>query len=300
MPAPAENFWQQAPDTGASLQPQLESAAPEERIVVRQARGGGNAAMLLLTILVPYALLMTAIALYLYFKSPLSKGPGNGPSNPLEMLPDEGLNPGVRRVLHGKRFPAEEAVLPEHLRVPLGTVLRVGDLEVTPKDVALRKITVSYSTNLSPSEETALVLRLHLRNVSEDLAFYPVDPFFDRSWKPDDPNGKPYTYLDVGDKRFYGGPIDWANAIPRRENPLQYIAEQHQDKELKPGEEMDTIVCTNPRDNVENDLKAYHGPLIWRVQLRRGLVEVRQHDASATAVIGVEFNDSDVKRRRKG
>jgi hypothetical protein len=298
--APVENFWQEGPDAGVSPQPGPEPAAPEQQVMVRQTRGGGNAAMLLLTILVPYALLMTAVALYLYFKSPASRGSGNGPSNPLEMLPDEGLNPGVRRVLQrGKRFPGEEAVLPDHLRVSVGKSLRVGDLEVTPKDVALRKITVNYSTNLSPSLETALVLRLHLRNVSKDVAFHPVDPFFDRSWTPDDPNGKPYTSLDLGGKLFYGGPIDWANAIPRRDNPRQYIAEQHQDKELRPGEEMDTMVCTNPKDNIGDVLKAYHGPLVWRLQVRRGLVEVRNREASATAVIGVEFDDSDVKWQRK-
>src|SRR5205807_260658 len=118
------------------------------RVHDRPARGG--TAALLLTFLLPYAVLMTAIAAYLYWKDLQAQGkpPPGAPatpsnSHPLEMLPDEGLNPGVRRVLRGNKFPAEgkEAELPPQLRVALGQTLRVGDLEVTPREVRLRWIT---------------------------------------------------------------------------------------------------------------------------------------------------------------
>jgi hypothetical protein len=157
----------------------------------------------------------------------------------------------------------------------------------------MRRVTI-LTTGFDPSREKALVLRLHLRNISQEIAFHPVDPFFDRSWKPGDPNGKPYTYLDMDGRLFYGGPIEWEYASAQGNNARQYILEQRQDRVLGPNEEMDTIICTNPHDKVEDYLNSYHGPLLWRVQLRRGPVEVRNHDASATAVIGVEFQDSDV------
>ncbi len=287
-----ENPWPEPAAPGSDWE--SSPPAPQPQPPGPPVRAGSPLATLALTIVVPYALLMTAIAGYLYF-NPRSTTAG---TSPLEMLPDEGLNPGVRRVLHGKRSAAEEAALPDRLRVCLGQLLRVGDLEVTPLEVALRPVSI-HTANFIPSQERALVLKLHLKNVSTLVAFHPVDPFFDRSWKPDDPNGKPYTRLEVGGQGFFGGPIDWENALPRRDNPRQFIPEQHQDRELRPGQEMDTIVCTNPHDPVEKALASYHGPLLWRVQLRRGLVEVRNHDASATAVIGVAFQDSDIRREEK-
>jgi hypothetical protein len=297
MELPASAPWQPA----ATPEPAAEAPVQEERVLVRtQPRSGCS--MVLLTLLVPYSVFMTAIAFYLYSRTPVAQdAPGATPpsnAHPLELLPDEGLNPGVRRVLRGQRFPGEGqgAELPPHLRVALGKTLRVGDLEVTPLDVRLRRVTIN-TENFDPTHELALVLRLHLKNVSTNVAFHPVDPFFDRSWTGE-AGDKPYTFLDMGGRRFYGGPIEWDNAIPKRDNPRQFIPEQHQDRDLKPGEEMDTIVCTNPHDKVENDLKFYRGPLQWHIQLRRGLVEVRKHDASATAVIGVDFQDSDVVSRK--
>jgi hypothetical protein len=291
---PAEEPWPGAEPARPESTWAPEPPAPEPRMPAPPAHGGSTLAMLALTLLVPYAVLMTAIAGYLYFHPKTA----SSATSPLEMLPDEGLNPGVRRVLHGRRYPAEgqEAALPDRLHVALGQSLQVGDLEVTPSEVALRTITI-HTANFSPTQEKALVLKLHLKNVSTDVAFHPVDPFFDRSWKADDPNGKPYTYLTLGERQFYGGPIAWEDAIPRRDNPRQFIPEQHTDRELKPGQEMDTILCTNPHDPVEHELASYHGPLLWRVQLRRGLVTVRNRDASATAVVGVEFKDTDIRTK---
>jgi hypothetical protein len=37
-------------------------------------------------------------------------------------------------------------------------------------------------------------------------------------------------------------------------------------------------------------------PLVWRVQVRRGLVNVRGSQVSATAVIGVEFSAKDIEK----
>jgi hypothetical protein len=35
--------------------------------------------------------------------------------------------------------------------------------------------------------------------------------------------------------------------------------------------------------------------LLWRVQVRRGLIEFKGKDVPVTAIIGVEFKSSDVK-----
>ena len=48
-------------------------------------------------------------------------------------------------------------------------------------------------------------------------------------------------------------------------------------------------------------LDSYGGPLVWHVQLRRGLVKWTTRDGveredSATAVVGVEFSAADVRK----
>jgi hypothetical protein len=41
-------------------------------------------------------------------------------------------------------------------------------------------------------------------------------------------------------------------------------------------------------------LENYHGDLVWRVQVRRGLVRVKDREYPATGVIGVVFKDTDI------
>jgi hypothetical protein len=62
---------------------------------------------------------------------------------------------------------------------------------------------------------------------------------------------------------------------------------------------MTTFVCTDPADHAVQELARYKGPLVWRIQLRRGLVKWRtargnDREDSATAVVGVEFDAGDV------
>jgi hypothetical protein len=63
---------------------------------------------------------------------------------------------------------------------------------------------------------------------------------------------------------------------------------------------MTTFFCTNPEEHVVRALDGYAGPLVWHVQLRRGLVRWTTRDGveredSATTVIGVEFSAADVR-----
>jgi hypothetical protein len=294
--APTEAAWTEAaaPEQGTDLA--TEALAPAlPRSFVRQPTGL-PLSLWLLIILIPYSILMTIIAVTLYLqKRPI-------PEHPLEYLPDiEGQNPGGKKVESYQRVAPEGkgSEVPPQLRLALGQSKRFGDLEVTPLNVELRTIQVLVGT-FNPSEEVALVLRLHLKNISTDWAFYPTDPWFAHTWKANEPETypltkKPYTYLEMGSKRFYGGPIKWEDAMPRKGEPRQYIKEQNHDKELIPGQEMDTIVCTDPADGIERLLKSYKGPLLWRVQLRRGHEFYKGHEKSATCVVGVEFTDADIK-----
>jgi hypothetical protein len=150
-----------------------------------------------------------------------------------------------------------------------------------------------------------LVLRLHLKNTSRDVAFKPMDPFFDRKWKQEKGKtdvGMPFTYLSVGSQRFFGGPIEWkpraAKSSSRVQEPVQTLEGQDYGTELKPGDAMDTFVCTDPDDpEVKRALAGYRGGLTWRVLVRRGLVEVpNKGEHSACAVVGVTFRADDIHR----
>jgi hypothetical protein len=140
------------------------------------------------------------------------------------------------------------------------------------------------------------VLRLHLRNVSADTTFTPLDNYFDRRWQPGR-GPPPLTVLEMGSQRFYGGPAERGppgGAEPARRQWVE--GRQEIDASgLAPGAEADTFVCTDGDDQkVLRELEKFEGKLLWRVQLRRGLVRLGHREVPAAAVIGVEFTPRDV------
>jgi hypothetical protein len=243
--------------------------------------------------LISYAVLATIAVVILYFRSP--------PEDPLQRLPDtEGQFKGARhdkpKALSYERQRVDpDTELPASLRVPLGQTIRVGDLEVTPQEVELRQVTIRQPGFApEPASDNSLVLHLLLRNVSQDVVFCPTDPCFVRRWKPGAANSsRPYTFIEMGKRRFYGGPLFWK---PGQPDDGRETIEGEQYRELKPGEIMATVICSDPEDHLGDFLEIYHGALLWRVQLRRGLVSVRGREVSATAVIGVRFTDREVVR----
>jgi hypothetical protein len=284
--SPASRGTRQASDEearGLQMQPARMRRPPERASATSWA----------LIILIPYAIFMTAMALRLWFQT-------REPPSPLEYLPDEGENRGVTKKGEGRvsqyqqRWQVDSS-LPSKLRVSLGNTLRVGALEVTPTEVKRSRVTYCYTQGSKPdtSAKDALVLRLHLKNVSNDQQFCPTDPAFDARW--DDPRQpKPYTYLDFGAEKFFGGPIDY----PYGKHGRMYMQGQENDPQpLGPGEERTTVVCTDPdkSDQVRKALAKAKGSMLWRVRLRRGLVDVGNKQKSATAVIGVEFAASDIR-----
>jgi hypothetical protein len=200
-------------------------------------------------------------------------------------------------------MPTPDQELPSRLHVSLGKSIRVGDIEVTPTNVERRRIRFKQEGGeIDPTDQEALALHLRLRNVSDDVYFKPLDSYFDRRWKLSKPAGiMPYTFLTLGDKRFFGGPLDWQPHTmakgDRFREPRMLVVGQDLDKELGPGEEMNTFICTDPQDRATATLEKLKdkGPYLWRVQVRRGLVQVGDRELSASAVVGVEFNRADVQ-----
>jgi hypothetical protein len=270
----------------------------------RPSRGGGWVIAIVIVPLISYSILATVAIIMLL--SQIRNQP-----HPLEMVPDlEGDNKGGATRGGGKRgsvdvsMPDPDQPLPPQLRVRLGGTLAVGDLAVTPEKVERKRIAYDVA-GFQPQSAKAdsLALYLRLRNRSADVTFRPMDRYFVRAWSKKPNDLRPYTMLEMGGHRYYGGPLKWTSLAEakRSREPVEYVDGQAVNQELKPGEEMTTFFCTNPDDHVARALDSYRGPLLWRVQLRRGLVRWTTRDGAeredaATAVVGVEFSAADVKK----
>jgi S-adenosylmethionine hydrolase len=281
----SESSAKESPGTASELEA-LASAIPP-RTANRGPRGGVFIALVLIP-LISYSILATIALVILLTRL--------APWDPLELLPDrEGDFKGAKRqkqaaMVYERVRP--ESSLPDKLKVALGQTIRIGDLEVTPQRVEFRRV-VFRQPGFAPelALDDSLVLHLLFRNVSRDVAFSPTDPFFDRSWKGLSSGKRPYTFLDIGTYRVWGGPLPWR---PGRRIAEEETIEGQQYRVLQPGERLSTFVCTDPQAHVGQILEKYHGELIWRVQVRRGLVQVEDREYPATAVIGVRFHDTDI------
>src|SRR5262249_40905677 len=106
----------------------------------------------------------------------------------LETLPDP--EPEKKKGGAEKRA-AHDMPVPERLQVGLGQSLKVGDLEVQP-------------TKVEKTPANDLVRSLQLRNVSANVSFAPLT----EALTVYDPKGaRPYTYLEAGEERLYGGRV---------------------------------------------------------------------------------------------
>jgi hypothetical protein len=237
----------------------------------------------------------------------------------LEALPDlEGDNPGASKrrsqvQMDEKRVAQLNAEpVPEKLRVALGGTVRVGEVEVTPVAVERHKVAVWVDTFQKPErcEADSLILTLKIKNLSSDQAFFPIDNYFDRNYEYFDGSLKtrdgpqPMTILVAGDSRFFGGPAVW---VPRTvRTSRKQVFRQWPDlpgrknldgDPLGPGQSLVTTIATDGNDpRLEKHLQSYEGRLQWRVQVRRGLVDLGNRRVPATAIIGVDFAAADVVR----
>jgi hypothetical protein len=249
---------------------------------------GGLFIALVVVPLFSYSVMATVAVLILYLRPPQ-------PS--LEYLPDvEGDFPGAKRqkgepVSYQRLDP--DSPVPPRLRIGLGQTIQLGDVRVIPQKVELRRVgLLNPDGRLEEAGDESLVLHLVLQNVSDDVVFSPSDPFFDRQWKSAQ-ESKPYTLLEIGGQRFYGGPLPWR---PDRRSETRTIVDGQAYRLLQPGEQLTTLVCTDPADHVGNLLAHFHGKLLYRVQVRRGLVRVGDREAPATAVVGIAFTDTQIER----
>lgn len=240
----------------------------------RRPESTGVLGTLLLIFLIPYALAATgAIAWMLYLQRTAA-----APFNPLEQLPDSKPGAGAPKRV---KF---DAPLPEKLKTTLDPKspkpLRIGDIEVTPLRVE----------RAEEGGRQLLTLSLKLVNASQDLAFDPLPQGFLDYQPISQADLKPYTFLRFGDETAYGGYVEPVKS-PKRDAKHPFTGV------LLPGEEATVRLRTHPRNTgaIER-LDRFKGPVVWRVQVRRGFVKVKDRDVSATAVIGVRIDPANIPR----
>ncbi len=282
------------------IAPTQSAAAPEApaeqapaMTIPRKAREAAGAGMFLPLVILPlflWAVAATAFAVFLYLRL------ATVPPSLFDRFPDlDGDRPGVekgKKLTMGFKKADALAPLPAHLHVKLKDTIRVGDVEVTPLGVEKRILRVIVAgSNPEPMQGPSLVLRLRIKNVAEDYSFAPMDNYFDRWW--DGAGAVPLTILHAGKADFFGGPAKW---YPRgsRDNREWVEGRQAFMPTLRPGEELDSFICTDGDNRkVMDGLAAHKGRLLWRVHLRRGLVEHKGRMVPAQCVIGVEFTPRD-------
>jgi hypothetical protein len=223
---------------------------------------------ILLIFLVPWSIFWPAVAIYFWNAAREASH-----LHPLKTLPDTDPKGGPReleRVKHDLKLDADQIT-------QLGAPIRVGDLEVTPERVAY-------------SDEGNLVLTLRMKNVSRNLVFTPTsDRYLEVSNRT---TALPYTFLESQNfKRLYGGHLEW-----RRGDKA--INEGNAD--LRPNQEERVLLSTMDKNrDVVRKLAVSSDKLLWRVQVRRGLVEHQGRPVSATAVIGIQFTPVQIEMPRK-
>ena len=221
---------------------------------------------MLLIFLIPYALVTTGCVAYLIYLLNIERSKP-APFDPLERLPDPDSNPkegGPKRVKH-------DTPLPDKLKTTLNRPLTIGDIEVTP--LAIKR------------QEDGLKLYLKLHNVSTNTAFNPLSSQF-VEFNPKLAN-RPYTFLQVGDQNGYGAVISY-ESTPNRPGRFDGV--------LQPGETSVLVLETTKwASKAAGKAVTFPDKMLWRVQVRRGFVEVKGKDVSATALVGVEFGKEDIQ-----
>ena len=279
--------------------PAQEQEQPPRRTQRPPMPAEGKSSNAFAIILLGYGLLMTIAAGvfgYLAFVKSAE------PEHPFKAIPDvfgeyEKAN---RKQTSYKWLPSATADVPADLRVKLGDELVVGDLAVTPLEVKKELVTAveefqSGDDRVRPVPPRTLVMKLKVKNLSSDVSFFPTDPAFQRRLEPKtDEKVGPYTALQIN-REFYYGLFPW----PPAGNTRKEFIQEHtaNEKPLKPGEETTIFVAVAPKQDVVRNLERVpvDQSLLWRVQLRRGVVKYEDKEVSATAVIGVTFKKTQIQ-----
>jgi hypothetical protein len=167
---------------------------------------------------------------------------------------------GTRRGDRSKQVePAAD--IPADRITTLGKPLKVGSLEITPLAVNRADVTLGRKSLIGKSEtrtggDGALVLRIRLKNTSNNTVFAPLDESFLRD--RDDGRSESFVELDNGDRVYlYPLPIESEWSIVGQTFP-----------DLRPGEVKESKVISAA------DFPASAPGLTWRIKVRTGVDKI--------------------------
>jgi hypothetical protein len=210
-------------------------------------------------------------------------------------LPDIPLREIDKKVTTLKYLPPSKQIPPAHV-LRLGESRRFGSLKVTPLRVTRGPVEFSYydpeSEVTRPPEGPVLKLCLRFENVSKDQEFVPLDR---RLVFTKEPDRKEYGIFKannfvcrVGERSQLAKHVFAFDLSPETE---WIINGQNLDRELKPGDVLETFVATTP-EQIDN----LSGQLVWRVHFRKGYNPTSHR--GVTTLIEVLFQSAEIVDER--
>jgi hypothetical protein len=218
-------------------------------------------------LLASYASAVTLALIWLLATGRASLSAAPPPTIATDSRPDLGAD--------GKRALPPPEQIADDLLAALGQTIRVGSLEVTPKEIRtgtvfLERVGADGAREQRNGGHEALLLKVLVTNVSKADVLTPLERAFVR--KPD--RGIPECFIETGrGERIDHYPLalesEWSIAGQK------FVA-------LKPGESVDAVVVS------EKDAKRrLADPMTWRFRIRG--------DSDKTHLIGVRFAADDIR-----
>jgi hypothetical protein len=220
-------------------------------------------------LLMSYSSAITLAMIWMLWTGRWTKDAAPSPADPEPAAPE----PSSQALESAPVTPAPR--IPAENLTALGKTIRIGDLEVTPLSVTAAPVQLrrSIQPDKGRREETSLILRMKLTNVSKEYAFAPLDQILvrERGVRPFDP------YIETSEGtaiRLFPLAIDSEWSIVGQEFAT-----------LQPGDSEETFVVAEP-----GAAQKLADAMTWRVRLRTGVYRLD--------MLGVQFRKDDVGRPR--
>lgn len=190
-------------------------------------------------------------------------------------------------------------IAPYDRQMPRGHTLRLGEtqqyahLKVTPLKVTRGPLRFKEGANPFDNGPPATVLKLWLRfeNASADQTFAPLDTAILAQRGRTDKGGmeRANNFVARQDARM---PADVVLMFdPSWKTPAGWnLGTADAPRQLAPGESVEVYVPTNDYD--EEQLKTLTGPLVWRLQFRKGIADTGR---GVTTLIEIPFDSQDIQ-----
>ncbi len=252
----------------------------------RSTEGGtahAGVSPLLFKLVASYASAVTVLCVYLGWQVVRSPSTLDLPDLPLKEI--------EKKVTMLKYLPPDKQV-PAANVLRLGEPRRFGSLRVTPLRVTRGPVEFSFydpeSDETRPPEGPVLKLHLRFENVSKDQEFVPLDRRLVFTKEPDrNQYGifKANNFVcKIEDRSRLARHVFVFDISPDSE---WIVNGQNLDRELKPGEVVETFVATTP-----DQIETLSGRLVWRVHFRKGY-NPKSH-RGVTTLIEVLFQSTEI------